>query len=223
MNFTLDAPPVITSAGAPSCQPARLSRLALGTSVPVSATLAPLSKLAIRLLVLTGLPSPAQAILSELWRRASCIDARGLRDGRRGGTMLNDSAGDTDRSRDRSRRGTMGSAMVSSAGGRTGLPIEGGSPKEDATDGGGTEGYVSSIARGTSVAGPSVGEPSEPGVVALVALLGPAAGEKMGGDDMEAEADDGGVVNGLIVEREGRWICEGKRGIGTLAECVIGE
>lgn len=173
MDFASDALPETTSTADLLFQ---LSRLALGTNVPVSATLAPLSKLAILLLVLTGLPTPlpslAQAILSELWRRASCIDARGLSDGRRGGTMLNDSAGDADRIR--SRRGmATGSAMVSSVGERTGLPIEGGSPKDDATDGGGTEGYVSSIARGTSVAG-------EPGVVALVALLSPAAGEKMG-------------------------------------------
>jgi len=127
--------------------PARLPRLALGINVPVSATLAPLSRLAIRLLVLSGLPtplpSPVQGTLSALGRRARYIDARGLSDGRRGDVILNESAGETDMSLSCCcvERGiATGSVMVSSAGERTGLPTDGGSPNDDATDGGGTEG-----------------------------------------------------------------------------------
>lgn len=108
---------------------------------------------------------------------------------------------------------------MSSPGERTGLPMEGGSPNDDATEGGGTEGYVSSSARG-SVAGPLIC-PSDPGVVALVTLLRPASGEKMGGEGNDVEEDDGGVVDGLRGACDGRWICEGGRGIGTRAECVI--
>lgn len=58
---------------------------------------------------------------------------------------------------------------------------------------------MSSIARGR-VAGPSVSDPSDPGVVALVPLLtGPAGGEKSVGDGTEADAEDtdGGVMDGL--------------------------
>ena len=56
---------------------------------------------------------------------------------------------------------------------------------------------MSSIAARGSVAGPRVSDPREPGVVALVALLGPVAGEKMEGDDMDADDADGGVTDGL--------------------------
>lgn len=50
------------------------------------------------------------------------------------------------------------------------------------------------------MAGPSVSDPSDPGVVALVPLLtGPAGGEKSVGDGTEADAEDtdGGVMDGL--------------------------
>ena len=56
---------------------------------------------------------------------------------------------------------------------------------------------MSSIAARGRVAGPRVNDPSEPGVVALVALLGPAAGEKMEGEDMDTDDEDGGVMDGL--------------------------
>lgn len=179
--------------------PVALSRLVLGTKVPVSATLAPRSRLCIRLRVLTGLLemllSPFHAVLSKLVRR---MDARGLREGRRGDVMLKESAGEDERSKSRlltSRGMATGSVIVSSPGDLTGLPIEGGSPKEEATEGGGTDGYVNSIPARGRVAGPRVN--GEPGVVALVALLVPAEGEKMEGDGIDAEADEGGVVDGL--------------------------
>ena len=190
----------ITSPLLPSLTPAAaLSRLALGIKVPVSATLAPLSRLCILLRVLTGLPaillSPVQGVRSKLVRR---IDVRGLKEGRRGEVMLNESAGETARSGSRLPTGrgiATGSVIVSSPGDLTGLPIEGGSPKEDATEGGGTDGYVSSIAARGRVAGPRVR--GEPGVVALVALLVPAEGENIEGEGMDAEAEEGGVVDGL--------------------------
>lgn len=134
----------VTSLTAASLPPAALSRRVRGTNVPVSATLAPRSTLAIRLRVRTGLPfSPFHGARSKLVRRPRFIDVRGLSDGRRGDVMLNESAGDTDKSRSRrpAVRGIVtGSLMVSSPGERTGLPSDGGSPKDDATDGGGTEG-----------------------------------------------------------------------------------
>lgn len=203
-----------------------LSRLVLGTSTPVSAIRAPRSRLAIRLRVIPGAapPSPVRLTLSALLRRARCMEVRGLSDGRRGDVPLKVSPGDPAMAKSWLLRGMGrgndgGSAIVSSPGGdRTGLPIDGGSPKDDATEGGGTEGYVSSIPRG-NVAGP-FSEPSEPGVVALVALLSPTSGEKMGGEGNDAE-EDGGVTDGLTGAWDGRCICEGGRGIGTRAEWVI--
>lgn len=133
--------PKVVSACAPL---ARLSRLALGTNVPVSATLAPLSRLAIRLLVLAGLPTPLPSPVQGTRSRARYIDARGLSDGRRGDVMLNESAREADMSLSCcccAERGiATGSVMVSSVSERTGLPIDGGSPNDDATDGGGTDG-----------------------------------------------------------------------------------
>jgi hypothetical protein len=191
---------------------------------PVSAIRAPRSRLALRLAVIAALPfSPTQYILSALVRRARCIDVLGLSEGRRGDVPLNVSTGDTEKSRPLRGMGLgmlKGSVIVSRPGERTGPPTDGGSPNEDATEGGGTDGYVNSKARG-SVAGPPGSEPSEPGVVALVALLGPTSGENMGGEEKEAEEDDGGVMDGLAGAWDGRWIWEGGRGIGTRAECVI--
>lgn len=77
------------------------------------------------------------------------------------------------------------------------IALERASPNEDESDGGGTEGYVNSRARG-SVAGPPWKEPTEvdeAGVVKLVCtLVSPTAGEKGNGEDPESDPEDGGVV-----------------------------
>ena len=97
------------------------------------------------------------------------------------------------------------------------------SPKEEESEGGGTEGYVSSSARG-SVAGPPAKEPSDvedAGVVMLVVpLVVPVGGENGKGDDPDMDAEDGGVVEKLIeAVCVGRWIWDAVRGMGTRAEC----
>lgn len=106
--------------------------------MPVSATLAPRSRLSIRLRVLTGL---IETLLSPVRPARSKLDRRGTR-------VRGPNVGDQD--------GScvcplvcplvgmaIGSAMVSRAGNvgeRTGLPMEGGSPNDDESEGGGTDG-----------------------------------------------------------------------------------
>lgn len=55
--------------------------------------------------------------------------------------------------------------------------------------------------------------------------MGTADGEKGKGEEPESEADDGGVVDVLevAVVCEGRCTCDGGRGMGTRAECVVGD
>ena len=166
---------------------------------------------------------------SKLVRRGIGKGVRGLIEVPRPLATLKVSIGDTERSRSRlpPARGmvigrgeddpTMGECV-------TGLSaaLASASPKEDESDGGGTEGYVSSSARGR-VAGPPANEPidvDEAGVVMLVVpLVVPAGGEKGKGDEPDMDADDGGVVDTLTEAAcVGRCICEAVRGIGTRAE-----
>ena len=133
------------------------------------------------------------------------------------------SMGDTDTSR--SRRGIglgigTGATAVCTRGAGIGL-VASASPKDDAKEGGGTEGYVSSKARGSVPSGWPA-ESEEAGVVIFVALLvEPVGGENRCGEDNETDVD-GGVTDGLSAARlDGLCICDGGRGIGTLAETLL--
>lgn len=168
---------LLTAPPTPLAPPDVLPVLDRDSKLPVSATLAPLSILVIRLRVLMGLMEGpesfafAQAVLSKLVRRLRWRDVRGLSDGPRGLCSPYESTGDTDKSR--SRRG-MGRGMGTGAtpdcprGETMGLTVASASPKDDDNEGGGTEGYVSSKALGTVPAAPPI-ESDEAGVVILVA------------------------------------------------------
>jgi len=97
-----------------------------------------------------------------------------------------------------------------------------GSPKEEEREGGGTEGYVSSCGL-TTAANATRGLSDDGGVVkAVLALVPiPLVGENGDGEERDAEAEDGGVVDVLAAGFMlgcGRLICDGGRGIGTRAE-----
>lgn len=92
-----------------------------------------------------------------------------------------------------------GDTAVCSRGAMTGLALARGSPNDDDREGGGTEGYVSSSARGCVPTVESL-ESDEAGVVIFVPLLvDPTGGEKGNGENSDADVDDGGVVDELSV------------------------
>lgn len=172
--------------------------------LPVSATLAPLSTLAILLLLLADAPSPGLAHRSELDRLWKCNDVRGLNDGPRALCSPYVSTGETSISRSRLRRGIgTGATVVWILGDTVGLPST--SPNEDDREGGGTDGYVSSRALGSVPPPFRAADSEEAGVVMLVELLVDTSGGENGyWEDIEAEAeeDEGGVEERVSGARE---------------------
>jgi hypothetical protein len=95
------------------------------------------------------------------------------------------------------------------------------SPNEDEREGGGTDGYVSSSARGTVPFSPI--ESDDAGVVMFVVILVEgSSGENGNCEDKDADEDEGAVVDVLsaIAVWDGRWICEGGLGISTRADGI---
>ena len=107
-----------------------------------------------------------------------------------------------------------------------GLMAPNGSPNDDDKEGGGTDGYVSSRARGSVPFIPN--DSDDAGVVMFVTLLVEISGGENGyceERDAEADEDDGGVVDGGVSRAavyDGRWICEGGRGMSTRADGTPG-
>lgn len=101
-----------------------------------------------------------------------------------------------------------------------------GSPKDDDREGGGTDGYVSSCGLTVPANGTTRGLSEEGGVVKVVVALIPVplVGENGDGEEREAEAEEGGVVDalgGAFMFGWGRRICDGGRGMGTRAETIV--
>lgn len=98
----------------------------------------------------------------------------------------------------------IGATAAWARGETTGLAMISASPKEEESEGGGTDGYVSSRARGcVPAAAPT--ESEDAGVVIFVAwLVDPMGGENGKGEGRDAEVDEGGVVGLSEIAFDGR-------------------